>query len=1510
MRDGKKRFYIDNKGSSLITALVVSAVLLVLCLSLLLVSYTLFSEVNEQDLEMPKRELAYSVAEEIEQELFDVDCKYSNEEEMQAFYEASKDELWKYVRYNIWQNFGPEGQLLTGDTWLYYDEAVPGHNNLEECSRYFSLDTDGTASKITVQLYWSLPKDFDKDTEKKDGTVLHAVYRLYEDDEVSYKIEREYVLGVGDIEPEIVYRYRVSFNSNGHGTAPEPQTVNENEKAVEPVKPDADGYDFEGWYTDAECSPQKRFDFNTPITENIILYAKWTRTLFDITFAENGHGTAPETQHISYMQKAVRPADPAAEGYLFGGWYLKPSCADADLYDFDTPVTKDITLYAKWVEVNYYTVSFNMNGHGNQTVDSQKVAEGECAVEPAEPLDKKMNFAGWYMDADCTAGNSFSFATPITGDVVLFAKWTSGCVVTFVINNPNVNARAPEPQTMGKGEKAYQPADPVDTDGYFTFVKWYKDEACVYEYNFRAAVTESINIYADWRRIAYRVTFDGNGHGSVPAPGPVLIGQPISRPSDPVAAGYSFVGWYRDAKCTAGNEWDFSTVISNADVTLYAKWTPVDYNIYYVLNDSAAFKADNGGNSTRTSFTVESEDITFAEPVRTGYDFDGWYDAANGGNKVTDLWKGSRTSDLTLYARWTPHSYSISYYLNDADGMAADNTVNAGTAAFTVESGDISFAAPTRKGYEFDGWYDALTGGNKVTGITTGSRSENLSLYARYTVIPYTITYENIGAADNSANPATYTVEDEIIFDTSLSREGYKPFEGWLNSSNEKVVGLAKGSTGNITLKGKWTPIEYTVTYVTNGGTNSNLNPAVYTVESADISFRDASKYGYDFAGWYDSETGGSRISGIAKGSRTGNLTLYARWTPTVYRITYVLDNGTNNAANPSTYTIEDSVTFGDPSKGPESTFIGWFTNANPKLGTNVTSLPKGSTGDRTLYAVWVTTTFNVTYMTNTEAGTVNTKVEYNMPASAPSGLTKTGYNLAGWYQSADFSGSKWNFATGITAPLTLYAEWQKNRYTVSFNAMGGSAVDPVQVEYDDNASKPEAPVRSGYNFAGWYKDRSCTEVWDFAVDTVTGDITLYAKWTALLVVTFEANNPDVRASMPLPVTVESGRTVSKPVNPVDDCFTFVDWYTDADCSKLYNFSAPVTANLTLYAKWTRSRFRVTFDYAGLREPYEVTVANNATVARPNVTLPADYTLVNYYTDPTYRTTWNFNTRITADTTIYCKLTPVTYTVTFYGNKPSASWLGMDSSLLGLLIYSAISVENVPSAQTLVKNSLVTEPGVPYVQGAITSFVYAYFKGWYKDSSGTVPFDFDNEKVTENIKLYAAWVKPEEVEGKPAVSAQEKAKYQTDFKIWYASNSERFIWSNEETAWKYWYHYVRDTRTADASSGGAARFMGQLLSTEYIISSDNIPVFKDPAGVCTASDVVLFGPKEAPCELISVLPDPVLFMSQSGANGGEDGDLEPLYIYRVPDTYKPVSASLNPNNYEINPRELWKWKKP
>ena len=166
-----------------------------------------------------------------------------------------------------------------------------------------------------------------------------------------------------------------------------------------------------GWYLDADY--KYPFDFTSDITEDKTLYAKWSDT-WTVTFS--GESDITE-QSVKHNAKATRPSKPADKNNLsFDDWYADAACTTK--FDFDTPITSNTTIYAKWLTI--YTVSFDSTG--GREVASVRVLQGAKVTKPADPTRSDRTFDGWYTDSECT--KAFDFATmTVTRDFTLYAKW-------------------------------------------------------------------------------------------------------------------------------------------------------------------------------------------------------------------------------------------------------------------------------------------------------------------------------------------------------------------------------------------------------------------------------------------------------------------------------------------------------------------------------------------------------------------------------------------------------------------------------------------------------------------------------------------------------------------------------------------------------------------------------------------------------------------------------------------------------------------------------------------------------------------------------------------------------------------------------------------------------------------------------------------------------------------------------------------------------------------------------
>ena len=246
------------------------------------------------------------------------------------------------------------------------------------------------------------------------------------------------------------------------------------------------------------------------------------------------------------------------------------------------------------------------------------------------------------------------------------------------------------------------------------------------------------------------------------------------------------------------------------------------YTITYVNVDGAT-------NENPASYNVETETITLKDPAKPGYTFGGWYKTEDfTGNAVTEIIQGT-TGNITLYAKWVKEGdYTITY-------VNVDGATNENPASYNVETETITLKDPAKAGYTFEGWYMAEDfTGNVVTEIVQGTTG-NITLYAKWELVSYTITYELDGGTNAPENPESYNVESETITLKDPVKTGYT-FAGWYKDGEftDEITEIAQGSTGNITLYAKWvTDIEGKV-FVRGG--DATLNGTEVTLSSFWIS--------------------------------------------------------------------------------------------------------------------------------------------------------------------------------------------------------------------------------------------------------------------------------------------------------------------------------------------------------------------------------------------------------------------------------------------------------------------------------------------------------------------------------------------------------------------------------------------------------------------------------------------------------------------------------------------------
>jgi uncharacterized repeat protein (TIGR02543 family) len=186
-----------------------------------------------------------------------------------------------------------------------------------------------------------------------------------------------------------------------------------------------------------------------------------------------------------------------------------------------------------------------------------------------------------------------------------------------------------------------------------------------------------------------------------------------------------------------------------------------------------------------------------------------------------------------------------------------------------------------------------------------------------------------------------------------------------------------------------------------------------------------------------------------------------------------------------------------------------------------------------------------------------------------PIAPARTGYTFSGWYKDIELT-VPWNFAADlIVGDMTLYAKWAINQYTVAFNSQGGSSVASKVTDYNTLITAPIAPTRTGYTFAGWYKESTCVNAWNFATDKVTVNTTLYAKWTInTYTVAFNSQGGSGVSSK----VTNYNTAITAPTAPTRSGYLFVGWYKESGCVNVWTFATDkVAGNTTLYARWLQT---------------------------------------------------------------------------------------------------------------------------------------------------------------------------------------------------------------------------------------------------------------------------------------------------------------------------------------------------
>ncbi|WP_324729661.1 InlB B-repeat-containing protein [Lysinibacillus fusiformis] len=639
-------------------------------------------------------------------------------------------------------------------------------------------------------------------------------------------------------------------------------------------------------------------------------------------------------------------------------------------------------------------------------------------------------------------------------------------------------------------------------------------------------------------QVKHTVSFETDGGSAVPSQSVVNGGMATMPEIEPTKAGYTFEGWYKDAGYT--QTYDFNSVITKA-TTIYAKWNAQMHTV--------SFEVDGGSAVSNQFVTLGGKaKMPEIEPTKAGYTFGGWYTDA-GRTQAYDF-TSVITEATTIYAKWNAQMYTVSFEVDGGSEIANQSVAYGGKATMPE-------IEPTKAGYTFGGWYKDA--GYTQTYDFTSVITEAVTIYAKWNAQMHTVSFEVDGGSAVS-NQSVAHGEKASEPTPAPTKAGYT-FGGWYTDAGRtQIYNFNSVITEAVTIYAKWNVQTYTVSFEVDGG-SAVSNQSVAHGEKASLPTQAPTKAGYTFEGWYTDVTH-TDIYDFNK-EITANTTIYAKWKPLKYTVSFEVDGGSAVSDQSIAHGGKATMPQVEPTKAGY-TFGGWYTDAGY---TQTYDFNSNITGNITIYAKWNAQMYTVSFEVDGGSAISNQSVAHGGKATMPQvEPTKAGYTFGGWYTDAGHT-QVYDFTNVITENTTIYAKWNAQTYTVSFEVDGGSAVSNQSVAHGEKASLPTpAPTKAGYTFGGWYTDVTHTEIYDFNNEN-TANTTIYAKWEPLkYTVSFEVDGGNAILNQ----SVAHGEKASEPnPAPTKAGYTFGGWYTSSTLEKLFDFeSSSITRNMTIYAKW------------------------------------------------------------------------------------------------------------------------------------------------------------------------------------------------------------------------------------------------------------------------------------------------------------------------------------------------------
>lgn len=697
---------------------------------------------------------------------------------------------------------------------------------------------------------WSANTDAnDRDVpvgDTMDRNTLNANVRT----EIVMPARAKTVYALWAINPTLSYNVNTPAGSNAPGT-PASQTVPYNTAAADKSGWAADdtgkipGYRFDGWYTAPNGG--NKYDFNTPLTNNVTVYAHWIGNGYTVRFTGNGAtgGNTPDQAFQYNIGQNLHRNGFVRDGYTFTGWKRadnQQAYGDGQwVTNLTTQPNGIVTMVAQW-SANEAHIRYNPNPPAGKTTGGQGTPNWDGHTGDTPTIGQNgwtidgYTFAGWATSPDGSGARYAPGARwTANGTLTLYAQWTPGQASLTYDGNGATGGKT-DPQTGKTDEKINVRDNGFTRDGY-TFVTWNTQADCkgnAVKPNSEWTLRGSSTLYACWAGNAQILTYHGNGAtgGNTAAQSGKTGDELTTNANGFTRDGYTFVRWdtAKDGSGTAygeGKNGVSQYTMKPAGNDLYAIWKANPASIVY----RNGYPNTTGSTPDTTGSTGDTVTVSQNGFDRPGYTFTGWSTSKRGDPSLNPGDKHTlEPGTTTVWAQWKANPAHLVYNSNIGSIGSETKTVD-GVVDQTVKTIDNPFDRP---GYTFSGWNTQADGKGKAYDpgadytLTANDKStpKNTSvLYAQWTINKVTLKFDPNGGVGgypsiNTDAFGSVTIPKDAK-EPKVTRPGFR-FTGWsLKKTPDKDETLltpgkdtvSMPAEGEVTVYAQWEPAMTTLPF-------------------------------------------------------------------------------------------------------------------------------------------------------------------------------------------------------------------------------------------------------------------------------------------------------------------------------------------------------------------------------------------------------------------------------------------------------------------------------------------------------------------------------------------------------------------------------------------------------------------------------------------------------------------------------------------------------------------------